>query len=429
MMFRDRDDAGRQLAEVLKARGFAGAVVLGIPRGGVPVAAHIARALGGSLGVVVARKVGAPGNPELAVGAVTADGVAWVNEPLARDTGADRAYLDREIAAQAREAQRREDVFDGHRRPAVRGHPVIIVDDGIATGATALAAARSMRAAGAKPVVLAVPVGPPDTLRKLRSEADEVVCLHEESDFWAIGQFYGDFRPVEDAEVRRILDEFAAEPVTRDARVSRGRVELAVRLMSPGRPAPAVVFVHGLGSSKDSPRNVVIASALVDHGIAAVLFDLSGHGESSSDPREGIDAYVDDLAAVAEWTLAQPEVDGERLAIAGSSLGAVVALQAARQGRVNPLALVLRAPPAEPADFVDLRTPSLLLVGAYDSLVSVARAAAAKCTAVELRIIPGASHLFEEPGTLELATEATVSWLSAKLKAAPESRAAAPSLR
>jgi pimeloyl-ACP methyl ester carboxylesterase len=188
------------------------------------------------------------------------------------------------------------------------------------------------------------------------------------------------------------------------------------------------VFVHGLGSSKDSPRNVVIATGLVDHGIAAVLFDLSGHGESSSDPREGIEGYVDDLVAVVDWTVAQPEVDGERLAIAGSSLGAVVALQATREGRVNPVAMVLRAPPAEPADFVDLRIPALLLVGSYDSLVSVARAAAAKSAAVELRIIPGASHLFEEPGTLELATNATVSWLSAKLEAG-SGRPMAPALR
>lgn len=417
MIFQDRDDAGRRLAEVLRGRGFEGAVVLGIPRGGVPVAAHIARALGGRLGVVVARKLRAPGNPELAVGAVTADGVAWVNEPLARNTGADRAYLDREIAAQADEALRREQAFDGHRRPPVSGRPVVIVDDGIATGATALAAARSMRAAGAKPVVLAVPVGPPDTLRKLRAEADQVICLHEDSDFWAIGQFYRDFHPVEDAEVRRILSEFAAGPAARDATVRRDGVELAVRLMSPGRPAPAVVFVHGLGSSKESPRNVVIASQLVDHGIAAVLFDLSGHGESTSGPREGVEEYIQDLEAVVAWTLAQPEVDREQFAVAGSSMGAVVALYAATWGRVRPRTMVLRAPPAEPGEFVALRVPSLLLVGSHDSLVEAAKAAAATSPAVELRIIPGARHLFEEPGTLELATEATVSWLAAKLGA------------
>jgi acetyl esterase/lipase len=130
-----------------------------------------------------------------------------------------------------------------------------------------------------------------------------------------------------------------------------------------------------------------------------------------------------------DWTIAQPEVDPERVAVAGSSLGAVVALQAARQKRVSPVALVLRAPPAEPADFVGLRTPSLLLVGSYDILLSVARASAARSPAVELRIVPGASHLFEEPGTLELATDATVSWLAAKLKSPSASRAVAPALR
>ncbi|MGE0600023.1 MAG: alpha/beta fold hydrolase [Dehalococcoidia bacterium] len=425
MLFEDRDDAGRRLAAAVKARGFAGAIVLGIPRGGVPVAAYVARAIGGTLGVVVARKLGAPGNPELAVGAVTADGIPWINEDLARDTGANHDYLDREIASQAREAARREAAFDGGRRPDVRGRAVIIVDDGIATGATALAAARSMRAAGAKPVVLAVPVGPPSTLRRLKDEADEVICLHEDSDFWAIGQFYRDFRPVEDDEVRRIIEKFSTHESHRDAKIRRGNVDLATRLMTPGMRAPAVVFVHGLGSSKESPRNVVIASSFVDHHVAAVLFDLSGHGDSSDDPREGLEAYVDDLAAVFDWATRQPEIDATRIAVAGSSLGAVVALKAVTEKRVQPAALVLRAPPASVEDFAGLDIPALLLVGSRDGLVTTARGAAAASKTVELRVVPGASHLFEEPGTLEVATETTVSWTCDRLAEGIEARATA----
>ncbi len=415
--FQDRDDAGRRLGRLLEKRGLERPLVLGIPRGGVPVAAQVARAVHGELGVVVARKIGAPSQPELAIGAVTADGVAWINEPLAADAGAGKDYLDREIAAQAAEARRREAVFNSHRRGSVAGRPVIIVDDGIATGATALAAARSMRAAGAKPLIVAVPVGPPHTLGLLRQEADEVITLHEERDFWAIGQFYVDFHPMDDAEVLDVLAGFRAAPGTVEARIRRDGVELAARLRLPGQVAPVVVFVHGLGSSKESPRNVVIAERLVDAGFAALLFDLSGHGESTPDPREGLDAYVDDLAAAFAWLKDQPGVDSGRIAIAGSSLGAVVALRAVQSGRVKPAALVLRAPPADPDDFRGLAVPALLLVGSHDPLLEQAREAGALTTSVRLQVVPGAGHLFEEPGTLEAATEATVSWLRGQLAA------------
>lgn len=205
-MFEDRDDAGRRLAEALAARGYEHPVVLGLPRGGVVVAGHVARRLGGPLGVVVARKLGAPGQEELAIGAVTADGVPWINEDLARATGATAEYLEAGIAGQTAEAKRREAAFDGTQRPPVAGRTVIIVDDGVATGATVLAAVRAMRAAGAGRVVVAVPVGPPATLNLLREEADEVVALREDEHFWAVGQFYRDFRPVQDADVRRVLD-------------------------------------------------------------------------------------------------------------------------------------------------------------------------------------------------------------------------------
>jgi predicted phosphoribosyltransferase len=144
--------------------------------------------------------------PELAIGAVAADGTSWVNEPLASDVGADGTYLNAEIAFQATEARRREEAFDGHRRPPVSDRAVIIVDDGVATGATALAAARSMRKAGARPLVVAVPVGPPNTIELLKGEADEVICLNVESDFWAVGQFYEDFRPVDDKDVKEMLE-------------------------------------------------------------------------------------------------------------------------------------------------------------------------------------------------------------------------------
>ena len=417
--FRDRDDAGRQLAAALAGAGYPNPLVLGIPRGGVPVAAQVARALRGELGVVVARKLRAPAQPELAIGAVTADGSVWINASLAEEAGADIRYLEREKATQVAEARHREEVFDGHRRPPVAGRVVLIVDDGLATGATAIAAARSMRACGAARVVLAVPVAPPESIRKLEAEVDEIVCPRVEMDFWAIGQFYDDFRQVSDEEVKAILDRYILPVETREARVRRDGVELAVRLRLPGGHPPYVTFVHGLGSSKESPRNVVIGERLVDEGIGAVLFDLSGHGESTRDREDGLAAYVKDVAAVEDWAQAQEGLDRSRHAMAGSSMGAAVALHAVLEGNVRTDALVLRAPPIGPEEYRGLTVPTLLLVGSLDPLLGDAREASRLCSAIELRVVDGADHLFEEEGKLEEATAITAAWLASRLGRVP----------
>lgn len=209
-MFRDRRDAGRKLAAALAQRTFDRPVVLGIPRGGVVVSVEVASALQADHGVVVARKLGAPYQPELAIGAVTASGVAFIDRPLAEQAGADERYLRAVRERETAEARRREEAFDGRRRPSVAGRDVIVVDDGVATGATAIAAVRAMRAQQASRVTFAVPVGPPHTVDLLRREADDVVCLQEEPDFFAVGQFYHDFEPVDDAEVRALLAEHEA---------------------------------------------------------------------------------------------------------------------------------------------------------------------------------------------------------------------------
>jgi predicted phosphoribosyltransferase len=210
MFFQDREDAGSRLGELLRMFDLEGAVVLGIPRGGVLVAAKVAEALGGALGVVVARKLRAPDNPELAIGAVTSDGSSYVDPRTLRVLGIDARYLEAERNLQAAEAQRREEVWGGHRRPPVSGRKVIIVDDGIATGATAVAAVRAMRAAGASEVVLAAPVASAERADMLRGEADRVVCLIEDPELFAVGQYYADFRPIEDDEVKAALEAHAA---------------------------------------------------------------------------------------------------------------------------------------------------------------------------------------------------------------------------
>jgi putative phosphoribosyl transferase len=204
--------------------------------------------------------------------------------------------------------------------------------------------------------------------------------------------------------------------VCRDVTITRSGVRLACRLLLPAVAArvPCVIFVHGLGSSKASPRNVVIATHLLDEGLAVLLFDLSGHGASSADPR-GEAAYVDDVGAVFRWVEAQPQFDHDRLGIAGSSLGAVIAVEAVRRGLVRPATMVLRAPPLGPGDWVTLDVPSLVLIGSHDPLLPDVRAGAARCPAATLSVVEGASHLFEEPGTLDEALTRTVEWFRARL--------------
>ncbi len=204
-IFRDRTDAGEQLARVLLAREIERPIVLGIPRGGVAVSAVIARSLGADHGVVVARKFGAPNQPELAIGAVTASGGTYIDRSIAAMSGADAQYVAMERERQMAEAKRREARFDGEGAIDVRARNVIVVDDGVATGATAIAAIRSVKAQGAATVIFVIPVGPSHTVAQLLSEADDVLCLNVEPDFYAVGQFYNDFNPVLDEEVESLL--------------------------------------------------------------------------------------------------------------------------------------------------------------------------------------------------------------------------------
>ncbi len=203
--FHDRTDAGRQLATVLDGRAWRRPIAFGIPRGGVAVAAEVSRVLGVELAVLGVRKLAAPYQPQLTIGAVTADGVSYVDRDLAREVGASASYLRLETMRKAREARRREEDLGVSGRPALRGRTALVVDDGLVTASTAIAAVRSLKAAGAARAVVAVPVGPPKILCRLRREAEEVFCIEEAVDFIDVERLYGDFHRVGRAEMRRAL--------------------------------------------------------------------------------------------------------------------------------------------------------------------------------------------------------------------------------
>ena len=208
IVFSNRTEAGRMLARALTSYKNERVVVLGIPRGGLPVAREVAEALGAPLDIVVVRKLGAPGQPELGIGAVV-DGDhprAIFNQEVIESLGVEDDYINREIQRQLKEIKRREFEYRG-TEPAVplAGKTVIVVDDGIATGSSVRAALRGVRRAKPKQIILAVPVAPAETLEALRHDADKIVCLETPEDFFAVGQFYRDFHQVSDDEVKRIL--------------------------------------------------------------------------------------------------------------------------------------------------------------------------------------------------------------------------------
>ncbi len=211
MPFKDRSDAGRQLAAALVEYRDQRPVILALPRGGVPVAAEVATVFSAPLDLILVRKIGVPFQPELAMGAVVDGGSPLVvrNESVIRLVGIDepdfKAVCDRELA----EIERRRRRYLGNRkRVEVAGRTAIVIDDGIATGATTRAALRATRLRNPKKLVLAVPVAPTNSLAAMREEADDVVCLEDYSDFGAIGFYYSDFRQVSDEEVTEMLGHF-----------------------------------------------------------------------------------------------------------------------------------------------------------------------------------------------------------------------------
>lgn len=205
-MFQDRISAGRQLADLMRDEGVEVDLVLGIPRGGLPAARMVADAYDAPLDVVAAKKLGAPNNPELAIGAAAADGTVWLNDDLITRLRVDDEYVERERErAKAVAAEKERTYREGRDPPTVGGKRVAIVDDGVATGATAKASIRAVRNRGADAVVVAIPVGPEETVAELRAEADAVVVVDKPASFGAIGAHYRDFGQVSDEEAMDYL--------------------------------------------------------------------------------------------------------------------------------------------------------------------------------------------------------------------------------
>jgi len=211
--FANRTEAGRLLAEKLvNYAGRADVIVLGLPRGGVPVAFEVAQRLGALLDLFIVRKLGVPGFEELAAGAIASGGVRVLNEDVMRAIPHADEAINAITARETAELERREQIYrEGRPPPELRDRIVILVDDGLATGATMRAAVKALRERGAAKIVVAVPVGPPDTCHELEERADETICLSTPEFFQAVGQYYEDFSQTSDEDVRELLSQAAQE--------------------------------------------------------------------------------------------------------------------------------------------------------------------------------------------------------------------------
>lgn len=427
MLFADRADAGQQLAEALRPLASSDPVVLGLPRGGVPVAFRVAETLGAVLDVIVVRKLGVPYHPELGFGAIGEGGVRVISEDIVRRGGvsdADAAAVER---AEETELLRRARAFRGDRpRVSLAGRTVIIVDDGIATGATALAACEVARAQGAARVVLAVPVAPPDAAERLGGRVDELVCLSTPHGFAAVGEWYRDFGQTPDEEVVSLLARGAARDSSRSAAevaVEAGGVTLPGELTPAGGTGALVVFAHGSGSSRHSPRNRSVAAALNRAGLGTLLFDLLTPAEEADRANVfDIETLAGRLVDATAWV--RRRTPGP-VGLFGASTGAAAALRAAAAVGTEPGAgigaVVSRGgrPDLAGDSLGDVRAPTLLIVGGDDTRVlELNRRAQARLRCENrLDVVTGATHLFEEPGALDEVAELARDWFTRHLTA------------
>jgi len=436
-VFADRRDAGRRLAGALDRFRDAEPLVVALPRGGVPVGFEVAKALTAPLDIVLVRKLGAPFNPEYGIGAIAEGGARFIRREDVEVIGVSEAQLEEIVARESAELERRRRLYRGGEGPyPVEGRTAILVDDGIATGGTAVVAGKALKERGAARVVLAVPVAPPGTEQRLRDEFDEVVCLEQPHGFFGVGQFYVDFGQVGDEEVMRLLErarepgEAAAPdppapidppPAERSVEIEPAPgVRLAGDLRLPDAAAGLVVFAHGSGSSRLSPRNRQVAEALNEDGFATLLFDLlSAEEEGDRAKVFDIGLLAERLLAVTEWVGTDADLAELPLGYFGASTGAAAALRAAARSGGEVRAVVSRGgrPDLAAESLGEVAAPTLLIVGGADWQVLELNEAAARLLRCEheVAVVPGATHLFEEPGALDRVTELASAWYARHL--------------
>jgi putative phosphoribosyl transferase len=425
-MFQNRIEAGKRLAKSLRRYEVDQPVVMALPRGGVPVGYEIANSLSAPLDVLLVKKIGHPRNPEFAIGAISEDGGAVVNDELISALGVDRMALAEEVKSLTAVLRDEAWRLRGGILPVdLTGRTVILTDDGISTGSTMLHAIDVLQRKGVAHIIVATPVCPADAAQLLRREDVDLVTLDEPEFFVSVGQWYRDFEDVGDEEANARLISARARHASgaaaiRDFRISEGKLALEAEAGQPEKIHGWVIFAHGSGSSRRSPRNRRVAEALNQAGFATLLFDLLTEDEDR-DPanRFNIPLLADRLVMATFWLRTQGFYREEPIGYFGASTGGAAALMGAERSGNDVSAVVSRGGRPDLAGQALERVPCpvLLIVGGNDDVVlELNRQAADRLPDGELVVIPGATHLFEEPGKMEKVEEYTVRWFAQAFK-------------
>lgn len=415
--FRDRVHAGQELAKRLESHRDRNPLILGLPRGGVPIAREIAHSLGTDFDVLVVRKLGLPWQPEYAFGAIGEGDISIIDREVCASAGLADSDVDAVIKRENAELDRRVALFRGGQPMAdVRQREVIVLDDGIATGSTMLAAIAVLRKLGAHRIVVAAPVASMQAAETIAHQVDELICLDTPEDFRAVGLYYDNFEQETDEHVRALLTGYGALQVSIPTKDSADReIVLHGSLTVPPHARGIVVFAHGSGSSRFSSRNVHVAQIMQQAGLGTLLFDLLTESEAIDRANvfdinllaTRLECAIDYLKAHAQWASLP-------IGLFGASTGAGAALVAAARKPDQVNAVVSRGgrPDLAGTSLPFVSAPTLLVVGGLDDVVIGLNELAMTrlhCPH-ELRIVPGATHLFEEAGTLDQAADMASAW-------------------
>lgn len=443
MRFIDRRDAGRSLAELLRGSyaGRGDVLVLALPRGGVPVALEVAAKLGAPMDVFLVRRLPAPGEPELAMGAVSSGGVRVLNDDVIRRLGIRPDAIEAETDLQRRLLADSEEALGVSSDGAlhIEGRTILLVDDGLCTGATARAASMAIRALRPARVVVAVPVASRSGASEMLPAADEIVSVIQPEPFRSVGWWYDDFSQTADAEVRDLLARARAEPLVasekadasdpgeddgRPVLIPAGGAALQGALRVPTSPAGLVLFAHGSGSGRGSARNRRVARELTSAGFATLLMDLLTPAEQERDEvtrehRFDVRLLADRLVHAIDWIAAHDELSILPLGLFGASTGGSAALAAAALRRARVRAVVSRGGRSDLAEVALplLFAPTLFIVGEWDETVMShnERARSLVAAITRLAVVPGATHLFGEAGAIEAVARLACDWYAEHL--------------
>ncbi len=422
-IFADRKEAGRLLGERLLPFKHQSPLILAIPRGGVPIGYEVAKILKAPLDLIMVKKIGAPRNPEFAIGAVSEDSKPYFNDEAIKLYNFNRHEIKETAKEKINEVRKQVSTLRGNKAPEpIKDRLVILVDDGIATGATLLSAIQFLRTKQPRKIIVAAPVGARDSVYKLQAAADDVICLETPDQFSAVGLWYEVFNQVTDEQVSHFIavaNGMKTHGLIEEITIQDGFVTVAGSLTTVENAKGLVIFAHGSGSSRHSPRNQFVAREFNKGGFSTLLFDLLTPEEANEKRNVfDIELLAQRLMKATDWAAEHFHESPMPIAYFGASTGAGAALIAAVQTHQYIYTIISRGGrPDLAAEYLkQVKIPTLLIVGAKDyEVIKLNEKAKDRLNSSKLLLIPGATHVFDEPGTLEAVANVSVDWLEQHL--------------